>query len=61
MPATLKCFGKAQLGQIIVGPQADLPARMVAPPGFLVALKVVAQRLPTEPDAMNDPRYLHYV
>jgi len=59
MPATLKCFGKAELGQIIVGPQADFPARMVLPPSFPVVLKVVAQRLLTEPDAMNDSRYLH--
>ena len=60
MPAMLECFGKAELGQIIVGPQAHFPARMVVPPSFPVVLKLVAQRLPTEPDAMNDSRYLHW-
>src|SRR6478736_5412664 len=57
-PQALVDLGAAQVArEVVLGPEAVLPVRVVAQPRLAVAGEVVREGLITEPDLMEDPGY----
>ena len=57
-PQALVDLGAAQVArEIVLGPEAVLPVRVMAQPRLAVAREVLGEGLIAEPDLMEDPGY----